>query len=65
SPDESGEGAFTKGLYIYVPLAIFSSGSTRSRSAIGWTPLTRDGGHLLGRKSGLNNLHSDSRVTFR
>ncbi len=43
-----------KGFYqrrILVPLDLFSPGPTRSRAAIGWTPLTRDGGQQLGRKS--------------
>ena len=48
SPDEYGEGDFTKGVYVSVPLDLFSSGRPGSRAAIGWTPLTRDGGQQLG-----------------
>lgn len=65
SPDEYGEGDFTKGVYVSVPLDIFSSGPTRSRAAIGWTPLTRDGGQQLGRKFGLYDMTSDRSVNFR
>lgn len=38
---------FTKGVYVSIPLDLFSSGPTRSRAAVGWTPLTRDGGQQL------------------
>lgn len=65
SPDEYGEGDFTKGVYVSVPLDLFSSGPTRSRAAIGWTPLTRDGGQQLGRKFGLYDMTSDRSVNFR
>ncbi len=60
-----GEGDFTKGVYISVPLDLFSSGPTRSRAAIGWTPLTRDGGQQLGRKFQLYDMTSDRSVNFR
>jgi hypothetical protein len=43
----------------FVPLDLFSSGPTRSRAAIGWTPLTRDGGQQLGRKFGLYDMTSE------
>ena len=65
SPDEYGEGDFTKGVYVSVPLDLFSSGPTRSRAAIGWTPLTRDGGQQLGRKFGLYDMTSDRSENFR
>ncbi|XNN29024.1 YjbH domain-containing protein [Escherichia coli] len=44
---------------------LFSSGPTRSRAAIGWTPLTRDGGQQLGRKSPVCGITSDRSVNFR
>ncbi|HIH3163992.1 TPA: YjbH domain-containing protein [Escherichia coli] len=37
----------------------------RSRAAIGWTPLTRDGGQQLGRKFQLYDMTSDRSVNFR
>ncbi len=43
SKEEYGEGTSPKAC-MSVPLDLFSSGPTRSRAAIGWTPLTRDGG---------------------
>ena len=63
--EEYGEGDFTKGVYVSVPLDLFSSGPTRSRAAIGWTPLTRDGGQQLGRKFQLYDMTSDRSVNFR
>ncbi|EMK7670995.1 YjbH domain-containing protein [Escherichia coli] len=65
SKEEYGEGDFTKGVYVSVPLDLFSSGPTRSRAAIGWTPLTRDGGQQLGRKFQLYDMTSDRSVNFR
>ncbi|WP_348251427.1 YjbH domain-containing protein, partial [Salmonella enterica] len=65
SPDEYGAGDFTKGVHVSVPPDLFSSGPTRSRAAIGWTPLTRDGGQQLGRKFGLYVMASDRNVNIR
>jgi hypothetical protein len=65
SPDEYGEGDFTKGVYVSIPLDLFSSGPTRSRAAVGWTPLTRDGGQQLGRKFQLYDMTSDKNINFR
>ncbi|MFP2470415.1 YjbH domain-containing protein [Pseudescherichia vulneris] len=65
SADEYGEGDFTKGVYVSVPLDLFSSGPTRSRAAVGWTPLTRDGGQQLGRKFQLYDMTSDRSQNFR
>ncbi len=56
---------FTKGVYVSRAADLFSSGPTRSRAAIGWTPLTRDGGQQLGRKFGLYDMTSDRSVNFR
>ncbi len=52
SPDEYGEGIYQRRI-CFRAADLFSSGPTRSRAAIGWTPLTRDGGQQLGRKFGL------------
>lgn len=65
SREEYGEGDFTKGVYVSVPLDLFTSGPTRSRAAIGWTPLTRDGGQMLGRKFDLYGITSDKSMNFR
>ncbi|WP_039055757.1 YjbH domain-containing protein [Enterobacter sp. Bisph1] len=65
SAAQYGEGSFTKGVYISVPLDLFSTGPTRSRAGIGWTPLTRDGGQKLGRKFELYNMTSDKTINFQ
>lgn len=65
SAEQYGEGDFTKGVYVSIPLDLFSAGATRSRAAIGWTPLTRDGGQKLGRKFDLYNMTSDKSLNFR
>ncbi|MCT4707466.1 YjbH domain-containing protein [Enterobacteriaceae bacterium H16N7] len=65
SKEEYGEGDFTKGFYVNVPLDIFTSSPTRSRAQIGWTPLTRDGGQMLGRKFDLYSMTSDRSLNFR
>ncbi|NUL39643.1 YjbH domain-containing protein [Kosakonia sacchari] len=65
SAAQYGEGDFTKGVYISVPLDLFSTGPTRSRAGIGWTPLTRDGGQMLGRKFELYNMTNDKTVNFQ
>jgi hypothetical protein len=65
SSEEYGEGEFTKGVYVSVPLDLFSSGATRSRALVGWQPLTRDGGQMLGRKFELYSMTSDRNINFR
>ncbi|SQA98239.1 Bacterial putative lipoprotein (DUF940) [Cedecea neteri] len=65
SKKEYGEGDFTKGFYINVPLDIFSAYPTRSRAQVTWTPLTRDGGQMLGRKFDLYGITSDRSENFR
>ena len=52
-------------MYVSIPLDLFSSGPTRSRAAVGWTPLTRDGGQQLGRKFQLYDMTSDKNINFR
>lgn len=64
SPKEYGEGDFTKGVYISVPLDLFSSSPTRSRAQISWSPLTRDGGQMLGRKFDLYSMTGDRSMNF-
>ncbi|WP_017347252.1 YjbH domain-containing protein [Pantoea sp. A4] len=59
SAEEYGEGDFTKGFYISVPLDLFTTTPNRGRAQINWVPLTRDGGQMLARKYQLYNLTSD------
>ncbi|MGV3344590.1 YjbH domain-containing protein [Enterobacteriaceae bacterium LUAb1] len=57
-----GEGRFTKGFYISVPIDLFTGMPNRSRAQVGWTPLTRDGGQKLGRKYQLYDMTSERSV---
>ncbi|MDN7124459.1 YjbH domain-containing protein [Pseudidiomarina terrestris] len=50
SSREYGEGSFTKGFYISFPIDILQTEHSPNRGFIGWTPLTRDGGQMLGRR---------------
>ncbi|RUO80276.1 YjbH domain-containing protein [Idiomarina tyrosinivorans] len=62
SASEYGEGSFTKGFYISIPLDLFQRDYTRGYGTIGWTPLTRDGGQMLERQTqlfGVTNARSD------
>lgn len=49
SAEEYGEGSFTKGFYISIPFDILQLRYSPGRGSISWTPLTRDGGQMLGR----------------
>lgn len=59
SKEEYGEGSFTKGFYISVPMDLLTVKPTRSTPTVSWTPLTRDGGQMLGRQYGLYGITSD------
>src|SRR5690606_11976332 len=63
SAEDYGEGSFTKGFYISIPLDLLQMKHSRSRGAIGWTPLTKDGGQMLMRPSSLYNA-TDRRKGF-
>lgn len=65
SADEYGEGDFTKGFYISVPLDLFTMSPIRGRTQVNWTPLTRDGGQMLGRKYQLYDMTSDRDIHYR
>ncbi|MBS1207546.1 MAG: hypothetical protein H6R25_4445 [Proteobacteria bacterium] len=65
SSAQYGEGQFTKGVYVSVPLDLFTTSPTRSRAAVGWTPLTRDGGQKLGRKFELYDMTNDKTINFQ
>jgi hypothetical protein len=53
SAEEYGEGSFTKGFYISIPFDILQLRYSPGRGAISWSPLTRDGGQMLGREFNL------------
>ncbi len=65
SADEYGEGDFTKGFYVSLPLDLFTVTPNRDRAQINWTPLTRDGGQMLGRKYSLYGMTSDRDIHYR
>lgn len=56
SAADYGEGSFTKGVYIRIPLDFFSLQSTTSQLNLSWMPLLRDGGATLNRKYSLYAL---------
>ncbi|MGF1697516.1 YjbH domain-containing protein [Vibrio lamellibrachiae] len=50
SAEEYGEGSYTKGFYVSIPLDLMTVKPSRERVAISWLPLQRDGGQMLNRK---------------
>ncbi|MEI7247111.1 YjbH domain-containing protein [Pectobacterium carotovorum] len=56
SAAEYGEGSFTKGFYVSIPFDLLFTEPTVKRGAVGWVPLTRDGGQMLQRRSSLYGL---------
>ncbi|WP_437614421.1 YjbH domain-containing protein [Erwinia sp. V71] len=65
SAEEYGEGDSTKGFYVSIPMDLFSLNPVRGRAQINWTPLTRDGGQMLGRKYNLYDMTSDRDINYR
>ncbi|MEZ8028833.1 YjbH domain-containing protein [Enterovibrio norvegicus] len=69
SAEEFGEGSFNKGFYISIPFDIFTVKPSSNRALVGWTPLSRDGGQMLGRKYHLydmtNGRYPNSEFTNR
>ncbi|WP_034946064.1 YjbH domain-containing protein [Erwinia oleae] len=65
SAEEYGEGDFTKGFYVSIPMDLFTASPTRGRAQVNWTPLTRDGGQMLGRKYQLYDMTSDRDINYR
>jgi hypothetical protein len=59
SKEDYGEGGFSKGFYISVPLDLMTITPNRNRAVVSWTPLTRDGGQTLGRKYQLYGMTSE------
>ncbi len=56
SAEEYGEGSFTKGFYISVPLDLFVLKHAKGSGRFPWVPISRDGGQMLNRPSQLINL---------
>ena len=49
SSEEYGEGSFTKGFYVSVPLDLFILQPATGRGQFPWVPIARDGGQMLNR----------------
>ncbi|MEI8631081.1 YjbH domain-containing protein [Vibrio sp. PP-XX7] len=56
SAAEFGEGSFTKGFYISIPLDLMTIKPSVQRANISWLPLMRDGGQKLTRQYQLYNM---------
>nr|WP_083271601.1 YjbH domain-containing protein [Alteromonas lipolytica] len=53
SAEEYGEGSFTKGFYISIPIDLFLLKPAKGRGQFPWIPIARDGGQMLNRPSQL------------
>ena len=62
SKADYGEGGFSKGFYVSIPLDLMTVSPNPNHALISWTPLTRDGGQTLGRKYQLYNMTSEREV---
>lgn len=56
SASDYGEGSFTKGFYISIPLDLMLVRPTTQTATVSWVPLTRDGGQMLGKRYSLYKL---------
>ncbi|GEA13572.1 YjbH domain-containing protein [Alteromonas sp. KUL49] len=63
SSEEYGEGSFTKGFYISIPMDLFVLKPSKGRGLFPWVPISRDGGQLLRRPIKLMDL-TESRAPF-
>lgn len=61
SSKDYGEGSFTKGFYISIPFDLMFAEPTVKRGAVGWVPLTRDGGQMLQRRNVLYGVAGEIR----
>ncbi|MEZ9902607.1 YjbH domain-containing protein [Vibrio breoganii] len=50
TPEEYGEGSFTKGFYVSIPFDVMTVKPSQNRANFNWQPITRDGGQMLMRK---------------
>lgn len=56
SANDYGEGSFTKGVYVSIPLDLMLAKPTVRSATISWIPLTRDGGQMLNRRYHLYDI---------
>lgn len=60
SEEEFGEGSFDKGIFLTVPLDLFTTRSTTGKGNFLWRPLSRDGGQILAIPKPLYNVIAES-----
>jgi len=65
SAAEYGEGSFTKGFYLSIPLDLFTVTPNRTRASLSWIPLTRDGGQMVDRKYYLYDMTDERSPAVR
>ena len=65
SAEEYGEGSFTKGFYISVPLDLFVLKPAKGRGRFPWVPISRDGGQMLNRPSILSDITAPRSPFYR
>jgi len=63
SASEYGEGSFTKGFYLSIPLDLMTVKPSTNRANLAWQPLTRDGGQKLGQHFSLYSM-TDARAPW-
>ena len=56
SASEYGEGSFSKGFYVSIPLDLMTVKPSTERATISWLPLQRDGGSKLNREYSLYEM---------
>ncbi len=63
SSEDYGEGSFTKGFYISIPMDLFVLKPSKGRGMFPWIPISRDGGQLLRRPIRLVDV-TETRAPF-
>jgi hypothetical protein len=63
SAEDYGEGSFTKGFYLSIPIDLFLLKSSKGRGRIPWIPIARDGGQPLIRPINLYDV-TEARSPF-
>lgn len=65
SAEAYGEGSFSKGFYVRIPLDLLTIKPTTNQAQFNWTPLTRDGGQPLNRKYSLYDITDKRSVSMK
>ncbi|MBF4381621.1 YjbH domain-containing protein, partial [Vibrio anguillarum] len=56
SAEEFGEGSFTKGFYVSIPMDLMTIRPSTQRVTVSWLPIQRDGGQMLNRQYRLYDM---------